>query len=113
MVMICKNLSLDPQDLYAGFGWSIVNFDDKLVLRALDSIGLPDAKRIYEMIGDGRKLSDEAILHQVREILTGTAPYVKQTNIPGMDWMKLTAYLLQSGYDLFGFIESGYAVEAK
>lgn len=67
-------------------------------LKSLDDITDEDALKVAEILGGTGSISDEAKIHQVKEVLKGR--FNKVTNIPGIAWCRLFEYLKKNGYKI-------------
>jgi hypothetical protein len=66
--------------------------------KKLEDLTDEHAIEIFHLTGGGSALSHEAIVFQVKQILTTNKFYTEQTNLPGKSWWKIFKFLLNQGY---------------
>lgn len=72
--------------------------DVKLLLIPLQDITDEHTIEVGKVIGNVAHLSDDSIIHQVKEIICTNRIYNMQTNVPAIRWMYAFQYLIQKGY---------------
>jgi hypothetical protein len=79
-------------------------------LRPLPSMTEDECLQAAEVLGGAQHISDENRVIQFRYLMKGM--HSGQTNIPGMGWIKLAIHLLSQGFDIFGLIDAGLAIDS-
>jgi hypothetical protein len=83
----------------------------KPLLRSLSDMTEEEAAEVADILGNASHLSKESKIAQVMEILPRLLHM--QTNVWGINWIKLTVYLLSKGFDLFNLIPDNLALDSK
>lgn len=82
----------------------------KPILRPLSDMTDEEALKCGEILGGMSHLSNDSIIHQIKDLIGTNKLYTMQTNISGIKWIYLTPFLLKQSFDIFGLIESGEAI---
>ncbi len=83
----------------------------ELFLRQLNSMTEEEALHIADLLNFGRVASDGAKIHQVKQMLGSVYYFNKFYTISAAKYVELFHYLLRQGFDLFGLIDAGLAVD--
>jgi hypothetical protein len=81
-----------------------------LILRPLSDMTEEEAIEIADILGGASHLSRDSKIHAAREL--ANRMLYTQTNIWGINWMRLTVHLLSKGFDLFGLIDDQLAIDS-
>lgn len=69
----------------------------QIVVRSVCDITNVECTELAKILGGADHISQESQIAQIKELLNGI--YTKQTNLPGIKWMRVGKYLAEIGVD--------------
>ena len=76
------------------------NINEMKTSRSIESLTDDELFNAAQILGGASHLSRESVIAQSKELLLSNRLYNGQTNIPGINWLRLAVYLQSIGIQL-------------